>query len=646
MNPTQYDFTQVKIDPNTGRVLTGEGQSVDKGYISDRGYLQAVNFAKQSNLPKSEVSSISSIAGSNALADSVNKQQSLTYPKTNTTAQTTPVSANVSSVAPTKVKLINPATAQEVTFDNAESARNAIQTYLDAGFQTAEATGNIPSWLKPSTVTKISQAEQAVKTAEQERDDLVNKLKNLDVSNDPALQSSLAGITNQWNQRISEMQRANQSRLGAINTTGIRIGSRYTGGMGGAFGGIVAEEERQAVDRIASLEAQKQEALANATAAYRNNKWSEYAKFVDFADKRYQEQVAKLGELNKIQSENNKMIAERVNKQEEEFRKSITDVILNSAKNGLTDPETIANIQNSKSLGEAVAYAGDYLNSGTGIVGEYAVYKRDAQSRGLNPISFDEYQTRDANRKVAVARAGNASGLPAQTVAQIDAIAKSFDSSPIVKQYNETQNKYLSIAGVVDSGIISGAGDLQLIFEFMKSLDPNSVVRESEYDTASKAANPFKRLAARIGGYVDKGQILPQDVRDEFKRLSKMKLDVIGKQYDNLYNESARKINIKTGSNDGQTYLTDYKAPTVGQELIAQQNSASDTVYNHVQSNPQIAGQVEQLIAQSNGDAVATLEYMKLHPEVFGTISNGQAVQNNSQGFGSNYVNVNANLFK
>jgi len=38
-----------------------------------------------------------------------------------------------------------------------------------------------------------------------------------------------------------------------------------------------------------------------------------------------------------------------------------------------------------------------------------------------------------------------------------------------------------------------------------------------------------------------------------------LKLGVITNQYDNLSKETARKINIKTGAEDGADYLTDYK---------------------------------------------------------------------------------------
>jgi murein DD-endopeptidase MepM/ murein hydrolase activator NlpD len=131
---------------------------------------------------------------------------------------------------------------------------------------------------------------------------------------------------------------------------------------------------------------------------------------------------------------------------------------------------------------------------------------------------------------------------PAQINSTVNGIRSAFRNEQIVKDYNEIVNKYNTISQIVAAGGNGGPDDLALIFEFMKSLDPTSVVREGEYATAAKSGNPFKALAAKIGGYLSKGQILPQQVRDDFVRLSKLKMGVIEKQYKNLENEYNRQI--------------------------------------------------------------------------------------------------------
>jgi len=617
MNPTQYDLTQVRIDPTTGRIMTGEGQSVDKGYISDRGYLQAVNYAKQTSLPKREVGVISSQIGESQLSDTIQKQKSLVYPKTNTLTATTPTT----TTTPTSIKLINPQTAQEITFNNVDNSREAIQKYIDSGYQTAEASGNIPSWLQPAKVSQISQQESAVQTAQAERDEAMNKLKNLDVSNDPTLQGILSGIQSQWNQRITDMQKANVSRGAALTTTGIRIGSRYTGGMGGAFGGIISQEEKDGVERIASLEAQKQEAIANATAAYRNNKFSEYAKFVDFADKKYQEQVAKLGELNKIQAETNKMISERMAKEQQEFTKSISDIVLSAAKSGLTDPATLENIQNSKSLSEAVGYAGDYLQSGTGIIGEYLFYKRDAIARGINPISFGAYEMRDANEKAISADGAVSEYTPKQNAF----IGKLNDSVSKSKIYSDTTNmrRYAdNVLTALDRG--DGVSDIAAINQFQKVIDEGAVTRDQDVKLIQSAQSLASSLNLKVKSLQSGDQLSP-DQRNKIKDLVSSLYDAQIKALEKDPFISSKAIEAKNnGVKIDDTIIGELKrftsSATVGKKIIEEQAKNEEAIINHVKARPDLADTIDTLVNDLNGDSSAALEYMRLHPQIFGEI--------------------------
>ena len=152
----------------------------------------------------------------------------------------------------------------------------------------------------------------------------------------------------------------------------------------------------------------------------------------------------------------------------------------------------------------------------------------------------------------------NSTDLDSKTISQVDKLSTSFDGSPIVKNFNEVQNKKLSIDAIVENGV-GGPADLALVFEFMKALDPTSVVRESEYEAAAGAGNIFKGWAAKFNGYLKaEGGMLPEEVKQEFKRLSGDKFDIITRQYENLRDEKARLINQKTGDTDGNDYLIDY----------------------------------------------------------------------------------------
>ena len=157
-----------------------------------------------------------------------------------------------------------------------------------------------------------------------ELDSALAKIKNFDVSNDPTLQGIMQSITSSWNSRIGEMERSNRSRTGAITQTGIRMGSRYTGGAGGTFGSLISGEEQAGIQRIADLEAQKNSALVEAKAAYESKMWTRYVKAAELAQEKYNSQLEAVKDLNDAQVKQDEKI------QEERRKQTIGDSIYNS----------------------------------------------------------------------------------------------------------------------------------------------------------------------------------------------------------------------------------------------------------------------------------------------------------------------------
>ena len=194
----------------------------------------------------------------------------------------------------------------------------------------------------------------------------------------------------------------------------------------------------------------------------------------------------------------------------------------------------------------------------------------------------------------------NTKELSSKTISQIDKLSTSFDNAPIVKNFNEVQNKKLSIDAIVENGV-GGPADLALVFEFMKALDPTSVVRESEYDSAARSGNIFAGWATKFNGYLKaEGGMLPQAVKNEFKRLSGDKFDIITSQYNNLRDEKSRLINQKTGDDDGSDYLIDYNFTNKPQQFNSLQDWSS--------SNPGNMEQINQLIIDNDYDEAEALQ--------------------------------------
>jgi hypothetical protein len=88
-------------------------------------------------------------------------------------------------------------------------------------------------------------------------------------------------------------------------------------------------------------------------------------------------------------------------------------------------------------------------------------------------------------------RAGGAP-KPSQEFKQASELRKEYNSRPEVKTFRDVQTQYDKIKYA--SQHPSAAGDLSLIFGYMKMLDPGSTVREGEFATAQNAAGIPERI--------------------------------------------------------------------------------------------------------------------------------------------------------
>lgn len=158
--------------------------------------------------------------------------------------------------------------------------------------------------------------------------------------------------------------------------------------------------------------------------------------------------------------------------------------------------------------------------------------------------SFIDYQNEDANRKRSIAKAGVASsGLtPSQINGTVNAIAGAFDGEKIVQSYNTVQEGFQTIKSI-GVNTSSPADDIAFIYAFAKIMDPNSVVREGEYNTIQKYAQTwadnFNFKAQRIFSNTN---FLSSDAKQKMLNALQPKVDTITSQYKNLEKEYQRQI--------------------------------------------------------------------------------------------------------
>lgn len=95
----------------------------------------------------------------------------------------------------------------------------------------------------------------------------------------------------------------------------------------------------------------------------------------------------------------------------------------------------------------------------------------------------------------------------------IDSLRKEISNLPATRDLTKIDAAYGKVEGAVKQK--SAAGDLALVFNFMKMLDPGSTVREGEFANAAAAAGLGDRFIA-AAKKIDSGEILTEDQRNDF----------------------------------------------------------------------------------------------------------------------------------
>ena len=102
---------------------------------------------------------------------------------------------------------------------------------------------------------------------------------------------------------------------------------------------------------------------------------------------------------------------------------------------------------------------------------------------------------------------------PKDTFKDVQALRKEFTGLSRIKNFSDVTEAYTRI--IKSAKDPSAAGDLALIFNYMKVLDPASVVRESEFAADAKAGGLGPRIQAAVE-QIEKGTRLAPEQRADF----------------------------------------------------------------------------------------------------------------------------------
>jgi hypothetical protein len=237
-------------------------------------------------------------------------------------------------------------------------------------------------------------------------------------------------------------------------------------------------------------------------------------------------------------------------------------VIKQDPMTGSIVSETIGNVGPSK----------NYIQSGT-----YQDASGAQQFWGLTPSGTIERKAIDAGRVGGGGASPDAqlySGLSSPTATAVRAQVASFKTEPKVQEFATIQEGK-NFASAIDTKTKNPADDQALIYSLAKALDPGSVVREGEYNTAQKYAQSWvnaygKGVTQALAGT----GFLSEQARDNIKKVIEQKYEFSKKSYENLYSQYETGINNLTGRNDGSKFLRDYKIP----ETVAPQATETEFV--------------------------------------------------------------------
>lgn len=116
----------------------------------------------------------------------------------------------------------------------------------------------------------------------------------------------------------------------------------------------------------------------------------------------------------------------------------------------------------------------------------------------------------------------------------VDKFRKEFTGVPAVKAFSEQRQAYGRVVASAQNP--SPAGDMALIFNYMKILDPGSVVRESEFALAAQTGSYGERIKASVA-QVANGEKLSDAMRADFVARSEALYRRAESDYRSIYNQ-------------------------------------------------------------------------------------------------------------
>lgn len=378
--------------------------------------------------------------------------------------------------------------------------------------------------------------------------------------------AQIKGLEQEFRLLMDEQRLINKGATGTASVRGYQTGAaEYDPQFTARTIGAIASA---GVQKIATLNTKMASAVAELEQSFKDNKISAvkdaYSIYKEAAKER---QDTLRSTIDDIQAEM-KAARDALAKSQEEVNK----IIANAAKGG-APVEVIAMMSEAGSVPAAIAIAGDYLQEGSGVVGEYIFYKRQAENAGQVPMDFNSYADMDANRKRSIVNV-NAGGLSSTESSTYNRFTDKYQADPIIMAAEKGRTAK-TIAQQVLADPENAGNQLKSLYVLVKNLDPDSAVREGEVTLAQMTqsySQQFNNALTRIS----KGQVISPDTATLLANSTLELADAWEKsavRRTNRYISQANNSSPNVGTAFGN-YLAEYEELNMADEAI--QNDVND----------------------------------------------------------------------
>ncbi len=520
------------------------------------------------------------------------------------------------------------ATSQSTTspFGTTQADVNSIQSNLDklhSELLTPTPT-ETPVDSEQARINKLK-AEKEAQDAQlqQDHETKLTQILNGTIPLNPSQQAMIDSMRQQFQAVIDAQKIANQAYTGGLTQSYASLGieqSAPTQALGSLMNSVSIGNAK-----IADINSKMTSALAEMSQGFMtdnykmvNDAWKNTADYmkqkqdtIDTMQKKHDEAIA---QVNAAKEKAQKTYFDQVTK-------PLQDIQTVLSQNGAPQ-ELIAAVGNSEDVSQALQMSSGYMTPQAkatlpSSVQEYQFYADQTKNGGGVPVAYDDWLTRDANRKAKAITAASATGLPAATLTKVQTVANHFDTLPQVKDYNTiaTNVAYMKSLGV------SPTDDIARIYIFARVQDPTSSVKEGEYKTVQDYAQALlQKYGLTAKRVFDNVGFLTPEARGFLETTLDKRLSTQEKTYKNVYDETTRKINHLTGAKDGSDYLTDYTLgfTSTGSEVAQSEAEAETSLQSYRASHPEKEFEMKQAsdsLEATLGHPITAQEFLQSFPE-------------------------------